>query len=739
MTSSNLRSGISVAISFAIIAIAIAVAFGTLTFGHTAHHYLANGIAHFMLGGAVAVALLGIITKLRGQFGGIQDVSAALGAAIAVSIAASLEEMGETVIFTNILVALIGATLLTGLFFLFVGRFRLGNLVRFVPFPVVAGFLAATGWLILKGGIEVAGDSHMQVVELEYFLSHANLDQVALALAFGAVAYLLVSRFERRLWVLPAIIVAGIVGFYALTAVLGTSVDYLRDHHWLIGPLPEEPLWQAVKLPDMALVEWDVILVQGGILTVIMVSAIALMVTQSGLELAIERDMDVNDELERSGVVNVAISVLGTPASWVHIPSTATAYERKAMHWGFGVLAAGLMLLAFLAGPTFIGLFPRFIAGGILVFLGIELLKEWLWDSRREMPAIDYLIVIAIVVVVEVFGFIVGFGVGVVASIVIFVVRYSSQQPVRERLDGGTVHSGRDRPIPDERLLDYHDEKTVILQLQGFIFFGTAYTLYRQVKELMEDPQHRPSFLVLDMRLVQGMDSSAASTFVKMAKLFGDGDAGLVIVPGSEVVANSLEQAEISAEHFEQLHLFGQFDAAIEWCEEQVLADARKQLQARGKGGAGDEEFLDAVFGDMMAALDVQEEFEAVVESLRDRLTPAGTEEGAVLFSQQDENTDLYFIVNGRVVVEKLDFHGEPVRLRTLGSWNIVGELGAFLGYREPFTARVERPGEILALAKSDLDALQTDAPELAQRLQALTIQLMGSKLAKTTQAVAQP
>jgi len=739
VSGSSIRSGISIAVSFAIIAIAIAVAFGTLVFGHTTHHYLASGIAHFLLGGAVAVALLGIVTRLRGQFGGIQDVSAALGAAIAVSVAASLEELGETVVFSNILIALIGATLLTGLFFLVVGRFRLGNLVRFVPFPVVAGFLAATGWLILKGGIEISGDSHMLVVELGYFLDHANLDQVALALAFGALAYLVVSRFERILWVLPAIIVAGIVGFYAVTALMGTSVDYLRDHHWLIGPLPEEPLWEAVMLPDLGLIEWDVILVQGGILTVIMVSAIALMVTQSGLELAIERDMDVNDELERSGVVNVLISVLGTPASWVHIPSTATAYERKAMHWGFGAVAAGLMLLAFLAGPALIGLFPRFIAGGILVFLGIELLKEWLWDSRREMPAIDYLIVIAIVVVVEVFGFIVGFGVGVVASIIIFVVRYSSQQPVRERLDGGSVHSGRDRPIPDERLLDYHDEKTVILQLQGFIFFGTAYTLYRQVKELMEGPERRPSFLVLDMRLVQGMDSSAASTFVKTAKLFTDGDAGLVIVPGSEDVARSLERAELSTEHFEQLHLFDQFDAAIEWCEEQVLADARTQLQARGKDGADDEEFLDAVFGDMMAALDVQEEFEAVVESLGDRLTPVGSEEGAVLFEQHDENETLFFIVAGRVVVDKLDFHGDPVRLRTLGSWNIVGELGAFLGYREPFTARVERPGRILALAKVDLEALATEDPRLDRRLQALTIQLMGSKLAKTTQSVAQP
>ena len=98
----------------------------------------------------------------------------------------------------------------------------------------------------------------------------------------------------------------------------------------------------------------------------------------------------------------------------------------------------------------------------------------------------------------------------------------------------------------------------------------------------MEDSEHRPCFLVLDMRLVQGMDSSAASTFVKTAKLFGEGDAGLVIVPGSETVARSIEQAELTQEHFEHLHLFEQFDAAIEWCEEQVLADARKRLAPLG-------------------------------------------------------------------------------------------------------------------------------------------------------------
>ena len=62
MTGTNVRSGVSIAVSFAIIAIAIAVAFSTLTFGHTAHHYLANGIANFLLGGAVALVFYLVVS-----------------------------------------------------------------------------------------------------------------------------------------------------------------------------------------------------------------------------------------------------------------------------------------------------------------------------------------------------------------------------------------------------------------------------------------------------------------------------------------------------------------------------------------------------------------------------------------------------------------------------------------------------------------------------------------------------
>ena len=91
------------------------------------------------------------------------------------------------------------------------------------------------------------------------------------------------------------------------------------------------------------------------------------------------------------------------------------------------------------------------------------------------------------------------------------------------------------------------------------------------------------------------------------------------------------------------------------------------------------------------------------------------------------------------MALEKTDFHRNASRVGTLGRWNIVGELGAFLEYREPFTARVEQPGEILFLPADALAVLFSEEPEVAQRLQRMTIHMIGSKLEKTSQTLAEP
>jgi SulP family sulfate permease len=532
---------------------------------------------------------------------------------------------------------------------------------------------------------------------------------------------------------------AGIALFYVVVALIEPGLDDLRADHWLIGPLPDEPFWETLTVPASQLVEWDAILGSlGSILTYVVVAILALLVTASGLELAMERDIDVNEEMERSGLANIIAGFTGAPTSWVIPPSTALASDRDALHPLFGALHGGLLLVVFFAGPALVSLFPRFIAGGLLVFLGVELLAEWIWDTRKEMPLIDLLVVLAIVASVELVGLLPGVAVGLIASVIIFLVRYSSLKPIRETRDGRSVHSGRNRPIPDERLLGYYSDEIFIVELQGFIFFGSAYTVYTAVKELFESAEQAPSFLILDMRLVQGIDSSATSALLKTARLLREHQADLIVVPGSEAVAQSLVQAGLDPDHYEHLRIFDRFGEALEWSEDRVLEQARTQLQSRG-GDQADDGFLDAVFTDVMAALDVQEEFEDLARILTPKMEAIDAEPGTTLFEQHEENRRLFFILGGVVALEKTDFHGNASRVGTLGRWNMVGELGAFLEYREPYTARVDEPGEILALPPDALAALSAEAPELAHRLQRLAIQMIGSKLEKTSQTIAEP
>jgi SulP family sulfate permease len=729
---------LAISLVFGAVGVATTVSFATLVFGENTEHYLNAGIAHFLLGGAIAGIILAVASSIRGQFGGIQDVSAALAGAVATSVAASLEGSSDAAVFTNVLFALVAAALLTAILFVIIGRFRLGNFVRFVPFPVVAGFLAATGWLLFKGGLEVAGGGgHLELLDLEYFLSHAHMDQVGWAIALGVVLYSLTRVLHGRLWVLPAMLVAAVAVFYGVVAFGGPTLDQLRADHWLIGPLPDVSFWETLTIPDGGLVDFAAVWSSlGSILTYGAVAVLALLVTASGLELEMKRDIDVNGELRRSGLANIFAGLTGSPTSWVIPPSTAVAAERGVLRPAFGLVHAGLLLVVFLAGPGLVSLFPRFVAGGLLVYLGVEVLAEWIWDTRADMPLADLSVSLVLVATVELAGLLAGVAVGLVASVIIFLVRYSSVKPIRDVIDGSGVQSGRDRPIPDERLLSYYDDKMLVVSLQGFIFFGSAHTVYSTVKEYYEGSEQPPMFLVVDMRLVQGVDSSAASAFVKMARLSAEHDSNLVIASGSPAVTSSLLQAGLDPDRYGHLRVFDRFDDALEWCEGALLESARGQLQKRG-GGSADDEFLDAVFADVMDALEVQEEFEDLVQTLRPRMHELDVEVGETLVEQQQENRRLIFIMGGVVSLEKLDLHATSARVGTLGRWNMIGELGALLDYREPFTARVEKTGEVLVLPAEEIAAILRDEPEIARRLQRLSLRMLASKLEKTSQILA--
>ena len=159
---------------------------------------LPAGIGLYLGAAVLTLGFLAWRAGPRGVVGSVQDAPAAVLAIVATVVAAKAAELAHTAqisgltdydppdIFLTVVTAGIFVTVLCGIVFAVIGRFRLGGLIRFVPYPVVGGFLAGTGWLLFKGGVNAAAGMQVQLRNLgqlfEFQLSH-----LLPALAFGVV------------------------------------------------------------------------------------------------------------------------------------------------------------------------------------------------------------------------------------------------------------------------------------------------------------------------------------------------------------------------------------------------------------------------------------------------------------------------------------------------------------------------------------------------------------------------
>ena len=126
------------------------------------------GIGLYLGAAALTLGFLAWRAGPRGVVGTVQDVAAVVLGLVAAAVAKKVAELEHIAqqsgiadwerpdVFLTVIAATFLVTVLCGIVFSLVGRFRLGGLIRFVPYPVVGGFFAATGWLLFKYGVNAA-------------------------------------------------------------------------------------------------------------------------------------------------------------------------------------------------------------------------------------------------------------------------------------------------------------------------------------------------------------------------------------------------------------------------------------------------------------------------------------------------------------------------------------------------------------------------------------------------------
>ncbi|NND84529.1 MAG: SulP family inorganic anion transporter, partial [Acidimicrobiia bacterium] len=530
-TSSGVALGAGVVVG--LLVVVMSASYASLIFRGPLADRLPLGVAILLASAVVHAVVLAFTSRFEGLVARPQSpIVPILGLMAAAIVVAVPEGSSDDTVLATVVAALIVASLLTGGVVGAIGVFGLGRFIRFIPHPVIGGFLAGSGYLLLRGGLQVLLESDVLVGAGDAWVDRWEVWVPGILFALLTTVVL---RRSRHPLALPALIVGGIGLFYAAALVAGVDFAEVRAAGWFLVDIDGRTLWQGIDASLLDDVEWLVVAAQWpSFATVALVSAVSVLLTLTAMELQTGNDADLDRELRSAGLSNVLAGLAGGVVGYHSLSLSTLAGKLGARSRAIGIVVALVAAGALFVDARPIGLVPVWLVGGLLCYLGIEFLIEWLWEARRTLTRGDFLVVVLIVVTTGLVGYIQAIGLGVVLAVVLFVVKYSRVDAVKHLLSGRDHRSNVERPRADRELLRVHGDRIRLIVLQGFVFFGTASRVLESVRAMFLEPESmHPSYLVVDFRRVTGMDSSATMSLAKLLRLAGTHDC-VVVLSGLE-------------------------------------------------------------------------------------------------------------------------------------------------------------------------------------------------------------
>lgn len=698
-----------------LVALPSSIAYGVAVYGLLGGDYVAHGVRAGLLG---AIAL-GIVTAIVG--GAPKLISAPCAPAAAVLAALVGQMMGATpeaiapgrILALLTLVALMSAVLQLG--YGFAGG---GRLIKFIPYPVVSGYLSAVGAIIFIGQLpKFLGLAHGVPLGAG-LLAPSGWQLSALIVGTATIAGVLLAPRLTRTVPAPIIgLATGVAAYFAL-GLRQPELLSLAHNPLVIGPVGGgmalfsglgEP-WQA--LTGMKPGDLGALIVPALTLSVLL--SVDTLKTGVVVDALTQGRHDSNRTLLAQGAGNVAAVFVGGMAGSGTMGPTLVNVESGGHSRRSGMIEGGLMLATALVLGRAIAWVPIAALAGILLVVGVRMID---WGSlqllRQRETVLDFAVIATVVVVALTTNLIAASGAGVALAIILFLREQVHGSVIRRRVSGGHISSTQHRLPEEQAVLEQHEDELLVCELQGSLFFGTTDQLLTE----LEQPLRTCRFLILDLRRVQSVDFTAAHLLERFEKDLAKRDGWLLF---SRVPAH-LPNGRNLHDYFAKLGVVGaqrrvklcaSLDDALIWTEDRTLAD-------HFPAGAGANAPLP------LGEFDLLREF--VTDQTMAPFAPCVTERsyaaGDVIFKAGDPGQELFLVRRGVVRVRLPLKDGGYHNLASFGRGNFFGEMA--------FLTREIRSAEAVATAPTDLYVIERPRFDETSRAYPLAGVKMFARLAR--------
>ncbi|KAK0731451.1 sulfate transporter family-domain-containing protein [Lasiosphaeris hirsuta] len=697
------------------------------------------------------------------------------------------EENPDAVIATTITSYAL-SSMLTGTVFFLMGKFKFGYIVGFIPRHILIGCIGGVGWFLVATGFEVTarmgGSLEYDLDTLKRLIQADTVPLWVIPLSLAVVLFYGQTRITSKFF-LPGYIIAIPIFFYVLAFASGKlQPDTLRHSGWIFeGPPAGEPWWYFYTLYKFNLVNWAAIiqcipamfaLTFFGILHVpINVPALAL---NTG-----EDHADLDHELKLHGFSNIMSGLAGSIQNYLVYANTLFFMRSGGDSRLAGFLLAALTFSVMTIGPSLIGFIPVMMVGVLIFDLGFELLLEAVWQPRKKLKLLEYLTVIAIVLIMGIYDFVVGIGIGILLAFVSLIFQTSRVSAVRASYSGEVVGSTVRRNPTQQHYLRQVGRQINVIKLAGYLFFGTIVSVEDKIRALITEEEFRRcpiKFLILDLWQVTGLDYSAGEVFNTISRLLNSKGIDLVIsgVDLDSPLGRSLRAVGLGGDGVD-VKLLPELNSALEYCENELLKTlyanqevvrsprvaSASNLDVPGRAAAQPFDLLGSsprrthlheaarksigkmevkslarwrsfkeplrlmlqIFQDVS---DKNEDFwfRAVCYFVRREYTASTT-----LF-RRGERADGFYLLESGILRAEYDLP-QGLLFESIVAGTTCGELPFFSETDRTATCVVERDCVVWLMDKKSWDKLQREEPEVAQELLRISLKLTSERMSVIT------
>jgi SulP family sulfate permease len=735
------RGDIAGGITAAVVLLAVEGAYGLVAFSQLGPEQVQIG---FMLG-VFAAAVSSIVTVMAGARGpmlsGSSSALSLLFATLIGALALDPRSIGANGFPHAPLVLAFAAlaVVLAGVLQLLLGVTRMAGLIRYVPYPVHAGYMNGTAILMV-------GAMLPNILGLEPGTSVAAWQEMKpLASIVAAVAFLIAIKspaWSRRV---PAYMMA------LLAATVLHHVLSLTPAAGALGPLfaPPEFHWPRLDvlqptskyLPEGYFTDniWTVLKFA---VVMAFIAGLQTALGASHVDEMTHRRRSLSREMVAQGAANIAVGVVGG------IPSAGAIMRSKVNidaggRTEFSRLFFGIgLVLALLIGLAWMRIVPMAAIAGVFCAVAYSLVDTWTrrasgvllsqslkWRVPRAM-AQSYAIMALVAAIAIFISLPAAIGTGMLVAILMF-IRSNSKEPVRHVVHADVRRSNKVRPAVETNLLTQHGKRIVVVELDGALFFGTAEEADEAIEKLIHEADH----IIIDFERVSEVDASGARVMLVAADhvrragkvlLF----AGLSPKDGRTRTIRDMDVHGL----LDDSVFFQDTDLALEYAEDRLLTS-----------------LLPA--GSATAALSLEETLIGAGLTPEERTVLVGmlierrVAKGEYVFRSGDPGDSMYVLMHGQIGIWLPPRHGgdtlrEGRRLVSYAPGVVFGEMALLAGMARSADAIAEADALVLELQREQYNRLMADHPTLlgklllnislllASRVRALSAELQASKAA---------